>query len=209
MSPSSSSLVKEAMPNSGIFLFRPYSAYCWLMRGAIGAPHRGEHAVGLGGIHLGQVGRVVGGADIGEHRLDDVLLAEHLLHRLIGFAARRRVPADEIDLLPALLLGDLGGRHGVLIGRRHEAENVRALLRAGQARQRHRADPGDFLLVDVGRDRGADRTHQLRQQQMDLVALDQRLDLGQPGVGTPGAVLVQQLDLAAGDGVVLLVERHA
>ena len=172
---------------------------------AAGQEH--ENGVGLRRRDLGELGGVIELVErdvdfVGHLALVVALEAGELI--LAGLIVRRH----QEHLLEAGILRVLAHRLGVLVVLIGDDEQVRVAVLAGEARGAgiwadHEGAALGHRLEDRGQDVGEHRTD----DEIDLVALDEGLDLGDGDVGLELVVLDQELDVAPAELAAEFLER--
>ena len=171
----------------------------------------GAEEDGIRALHLRDIAAVIRRRQRREDLLDDLaaIVLEHALEAGAHFVAVGEVVGDGDDLLVFQFLGGIvGERVGALRRGRGQADEPRArmplrhVLGRGDAERRH------FLFGEIVGDRERLEGGERADDAMDVVLFDQLLRLGARGGGNAGGVGDDQLDLAAGERVVALLQEH-
>jgi len=169
---------------------------------------------GVDGVHVtpqaSQIRPEVGGAERREELLND--LAAGVLERPLEGGARlvaeREVLGDDRDL-PVLegLVDPLAERVGRLARRPARAHDVLAAPTLGQILGGDgRRERRDLAALDVRQERVGFRGAQRSDEELHALALDERPRLREGGGGLRLGILDEQLDLARGQALALLLE---
>src|SRR5437867_2769882 len=171
---------------------------------------------GVDRVHVAAEPRDVGGEIGGAERRPKLL--EHLAARLLEgpLEARRHLPAegevvpDHRDLpVPEVVVYPLAEGVGRLRARPARADDPGTPLALRDVVRGHdRVERRDLLLVDVGRDRVADRRAHRPDQDVDPLPLDEAARLGEARRGLALVVFDDQLHLAPRELPALFLEKE-
>src|SRR5258708_20675546 len=164
-----------------------------------------------GALYLGDIGAVVGRCQGGEDFLNDLaaIVLKRALEAGAHFMPVGKVVGDGHDFFVFQFLGGIfGERISALRRRRRQPDKPRARMPLRHVLRRGDTEGGYFLLSKIVGDRKRLEGGEGADDAVDIVLFDQLLSLGAGGGGNAGRIRDNQLDLAARERVLALLQEH-